>query len=472
MESLHQQKSKLAHRVAAVAAAIVLLGAQALAQNPALAQNFEQLPFGTFNGRTIQTWPGLPNPSSAEAKAITDMLSGQGFDEAKFNQFFNELVFPLFAQWQEIKLGGKNYSPFIDTPSVHSPPKMRAAFRRDFIAKATNAAAREKLNALTLAKMDQIASGNFHPVCRANAMIMIATLSEADPDTAWKKALPALLKGATAPTTIDAVRVPALAGLVRQAKTGIDAEAQPQIITPMLALIKMRAPTGEPTDGPDWIVRRAIDVLATIGSPGVNGAVPTALVATVEDKTASMTVRAAAAAALAKIRFTPPAGFNAKPWIEALSKLAVESYKTELNTAASQRVPIVPERLKAQLTDIRQGLAGADGNGGLLALAAAPDKDGVKQIILQIDNVMKATGTPAAPAVAPVPVPGAAGGLFLPQPPDPMKPVVDAITKAGGELEGVVQRGGAPAVVPAVNPGPVRGVAPAPGPTPPANDPF
>jgi len=80
----------------------------------------------------------------------------------------------------------------VDVPGgAYSPAKMRAQFKANFTAKATNPAAREHLNSITLAKMDEIASGNFHPICRANAMMMITSLSEnADLEKPWKKPFP------------------------------------------------------------------------------------------------------------------------------------------------------------------------------------------------------------------------------------------------------------------------------------------
>jgi hypothetical protein len=444
-------------RSTAVASALFAL----LALCPvARAQEFQTLPLGQLNGRTISKWTELPNPSSDDAKAIADMLTGiQAMVPAKFDSFFNDIVFPLFTQYQDMKVtGGKMVSPFVDVPGGgYSPAKMRAQFKSTFAAKATNKPARDHFNAITMTKMDEIAQGNFHPICRANAMMMITGLSDgADLDAPWKNALPTILKGITAPTTIDAVRVPALAGLVRHARaqSPIDPDTQLQIIPLMLTLAKQKAPPGQSSDGTDWIARRAIDVLAAMGNPGQNGAVPTTLMAIVDDKAASMGVRTAAAAAVAKIRFTPPANFNAKPWIDSLSKLAVECYKTDLATAAAQRAPIVPDVLKNRLGEVRQGMVGGDGNGGVLALAAAPDKNLGKAVVTQLDNLISKCNTTVGPNAPPTPY-NAEGGVYLALPPDPQKDLIAAVEKAGTELEGVIQRGGAPAAAPA----PVNGKA-------------
>jgi hypothetical protein len=451
-------------RLASTAAILTAVLAIAIATR-GNAQEYATLPLGQLNGRPVTNWNSLP--LSDESKEVVGMLAGTTpLAEGPFNKFFNEAVFPLFAQWQDIKVtGGKTVSPFVDGPGATSPAKMRGNFKREYAQKATNAT-REKLNAVTVAKMDEIASGNFHPICRANAMMMIASL-DGDGDTAWKKAMPALMRGITSPTTIDAVRVPALAGLIRQARTGtgIDQDTQLQVIAAMLNILKQKLAPGQSTDGPDWIARRAIDILAAMGNPGQNGAVPNALMALVDDKSTSMSVRTAAAAALAKVRYTPPQSFNAKPWIDSLSKLAVECYKTELSAGAAQRAPIVPDRLKAQLTEVRQGMAGADGNGGVLALAAAADKNAVKAIVTQLDNLIQQCNIVASPNVAPTQY-TQDGGVYVALPPDPQKDLIDHLEKAGADLEGVIQRGGAAApAAPAPANGkaatPVREVKPA-----------
>ena len=58
---------------------------------------------------------------------------------------------------------------------------MRFDFKSTYLDKATNPLVKQHLNEITLKKMDEIASGNFHPSCRAVAMSIIADLNEAAP---------------------------------------------------------------------------------------------------------------------------------------------------------------------------------------------------------------------------------------------------------------------------------------------------
>ena len=59
-----------------------------------------------------------------ESKAVVDMLSGNApLDTAAFDKFFNTMMFPLFTQWQDVKAGGKTYSPLLNIAPMVAPPK-------------------------------------------------------------------------------------------------------------------------------------------------------------------------------------------------------------------------------------------------------------------------------------------------------------------------------------------------------------
>ncbi len=276
-------------------------------------------------------------------------------------------------------------------------------------------------------------------------MMLIADLNQTEPATPFPNALPALLKGVTAPTSIDAVRVSALRGLLRHAQSGIATNAQPGVIAAMLALQAQRTPPADRTqEGHDWICRRAIDVLEAMKNPGQNGAVMNALVKTIDDSTASTAVRATAARALGNIPYTPPQNFNVGPWIKSLGKLAADCCKSEIANAAKNRKPIVPDRLKAQLGEVSIGLAGADGAKGMILLAGTnkPNVDLAKLVVSQNVNIIAKCATPV-PAAAPAEIVTIAGQTdqYMVLPPDPQKPLIEAIQKAVQDLEAALQHG-------------------------------
>jgi hypothetical protein len=362
------------------------------------------------------------------------MLTGSAsLDTNAFDRFFKTMVFPLFTQWQDIKVGSKTISPLVGgTSGVFPPAKLRSNLKSDYASRATNAAAHEHLNQLTLSEMERIANGNFHPLCRANAMLAIGELKETDPNgPPYKKALPVLLKAATALNSIANVRLPALRGLLRQATDGIDADSRAAVITAMLAMLNQHTPpAGRSPEEHDWICRRVIDVLSAIGQPGNNGAVPSAMLAVINDGAASLPIRCAAAAALAKVKLNSQPANTASVLVKTLGKLAVEDYKAQLAAASASHTKIPVDEIKQHLNEIRVGLN---------SLASSPDvAQSANQTIGQIDNLVRACDTkPDEPPVTTQFVAGSAP----PIPFDVQARVAKAITAAGESLENTLLKG-------------------------------
>ncbi len=91
-----------------------------LISSPALAQNFKVLPLGGG-----QTWSQIT--LSPEAKAVAEMLSGaQPMNQATFDKFFNEMMFPLFAQYEPFKQGAKMINPLLGGAGALPPAVMRS----------------------------------------------------------------------------------------------------------------------------------------------------------------------------------------------------------------------------------------------------------------------------------------------------------------------------------------------------------
>ncbi len=82
----------------------------------AAAQEYEQQTLGkTSPARQFALGRMMANTN--ESKAVVDMLSGNNasVDTAAFDKFFNTMVFPLFTQWQDVKVpGGKTYFAALD----------------------------------------------------------------------------------------------------------------------------------------------------------------------------------------------------------------------------------------------------------------------------------------------------------------------------------------------------------------------
>ncbi len=415
---------------------------------------YETLPLYSKDKKEIGYWNDMLSFMRDDLNAVRGMLEGSNMDQTAFDKFFNDVVFPLFTY-------EKNY----EHPSVPTA-KIRKNFQAGFIARAKNNTAKEHLFDLTLAKMSQIAEGNFDPRARANAVIMIAELNDPEPGPPLKKTFPVLLKWSADPKMPDVVRIPAFRGLERHALTqgGIEAAQRPAVVQAMLVIVKQHTATPEQSlEGHEWILRRATDVLAALGEPGDKGLVFNELVKLTEEESAPRAARATAAAALTKIRYVPPKDYDAESLAKTLGKLAVTVYKAELAEVTPQRQPIVVERLKQQLREVRTGLVGADGKGGIAAmLSADPQKKFVADLVTNVDNLIKACDTPAAQP--PDPLYASQNPGYVPGVPfDTQEPIAKAISTAGSGLEAVLQAGVGgnvnPPALPGATPPPVPGAA-------------
>jgi len=403
----------------------------------AAAQEYEQQALAQDqSGKTVGTWTMMANTN--ESKAVVDMLSGNAaLDTASFDKFFNTMMFPLFTRWQDVKAGGKTYSPLLNIAPMVAPAQMRQRFRQEYANRATNAAAHERMNQAVLAAMEKIANGNYHPVCRNAAIMLIGDLNETDPNgPPYKKALPVLLKAATAANTIPHVRLAAWRDILRHAAAGIDAENRPAVTSAALAALKQHAvPEGRSPIDHDWTCRRAIDVLAAIGEPGTGGAVVSTLLAIIHDGDTPIAIRCAAAEALPAVKFTPQQAGDAAGLVKTLGKLAVEDAKSHVANAKANNVKIPVEEIKAHLGQVRKGLN---------ALTSANVTPPVGQLAGQIDNLSRACDTKPAEPTALGPSFNAPG-TGPPVPTDTQAKIAKAILDATESLDNALTGGGNPA---------------------------
>ena len=402
---------------------------------------YKELPLNS----DLSTWAKATQ--SQQHKDSLEMLSGaQQLNSAKLDSYFSDVLLPFITQWQDKNVGRTTVSPLSERyGQEHGPAGIRIAIKNTYVNKGSNAAAHEELNNVLLKFMDTVANDNYHPVVRVNAILLIGDLNETDPNGApWKKALPALLKTATAngPVAIDGVRVEALRGLVRHArdeKNGIDPELRGQVITGMLGILAQHAPpAGRSQDGHDWICWRAIDVLSAIGEPGANNAVPQALIAIINDPAASITIRCAAADALGKIKFTPAKDFDVTTLAKSFGKLAIAAVSAELTAKAPLHSPITTERLRQDFIQISHGLTGDNGKSGVLAWTTDA---AVQRFISLIDTQLKSLMQACDKQPLPQPANSADKGGGPVVPIDTQKPIVDALNAAVEGLKTILDRG-------------------------------
>jgi hypothetical protein len=376
--------------------------------------------------------------TSNESASVVNMCTGADpFNKQTFDAFFKNMLFPTFTQYSDRMISGKMASPLTDRGG---PAKMRENLKRKYADAAKGAQVHEELNNLTFEFMDSVANDNYHPLVRVNAMLMIADLNETDPNGApWKNALPALLKAASDPKMIDGVRVEALRGLERHAKSGITPALRGQVTTAMLAIIGQHIPpAGRTQDGHDWICRRAIDVLAALGDAGPNDAVPQSLVAIVNDSAASVSIRCAAAEAIGMLKVAPPKNVDVSALAKSLARVAIAAVSAELTAKAPTHGPINVERLKEDFVQISRGLIGENGKAGVLTWTT----DGTVQgSISLIDKAIKPLMDACDKQPLPQPAGQAGQGVGPVVPIDRQKPIVDALNTAVEGMKTVLERG-------------------------------
>ncbi len=150
-----------------------------------------------------------------------------------------------------------------------------------------------KLSQITLGYMGKLAAGaGFHPATRFNAMLLVG-------DVAAPEAVPMLVEAVKDPKQLDAVKVAALAGLLRHAEQGgiSDPDLQKLTIDALLALAASPVPKGPRADAVCWQQGQAAEILGRLGSPGKDNSVVATLLKMVGDPALGLSQRCRAARA-------------------------------------------------------------------------------------------------------------------------------------------------------------------------------
>jgi hypothetical protein len=344
-------------RAGAALFVFAIVTSAAVAQN----QQYRELPAHP----TLKTWSSVILPSD-ERREVENMLRGESaLDTAKVEAFFNTAVFPQFTLMENI---------FAKTPAkgakgnVCKLPEMRKAFKTTFYKLATNQAARDHLNFLTARAMYAIAAGNFHPLARYNAALMLAELNQDEAsDAPYQVALNGLVVLAQNPQLPDSVRVAALIGLVRHARSepGIaDAKKKEGVTNLFKTLVAdNKPPATRSREGHDWMRRRALEGLVAIYTkeePPKDGSFLSALGNLLAETDSTMELRAEAAEALLHVKIVAPAKFDSAKMAADIGQVAVDAYHRELDTSLSLGRKIYADGMKYYFTLVDRALSALD----------------------------------------------------------------------------------------------------------------
>ncbi len=210
----------------------------------------------------------------------------------------------------------------------------------------------DRLNSVALEFMNKLAQGNFAPVVRVNAMLLIGDLNATEAvrtgvqPQPLPEALPVLLKNIDNPKQIDAVKAAALVGVARHVTmSGGDAA----VAAAMLKVLKMPIPPGQIGDGYAAVQAGAAGVLGQLGVPGDGGANAAALAVLAANAKAPLAARCAAARALGYLNYG--SGVKTGDLTAALAHLALDALDDEK--------PLLLRRLQWRLRCVTIGLTGA-----------------------------------------------------------------------------------------------------------------
>jgi len=305
---------------------------------------------------------------SKNLKSKVGMMLTDGFkapsDQKMFEEFYKKCVFP---EWTD----PNNFARKLPKAKTVTTPRQRIL--RDLL-RAQHKPVYDKLNELAFDQMLEFAKGNYHPATRYNAMLLVGELNVEKPafdkpPRPLPKAFPELMSAAQDESLPDAVRLPALLGIIRHSKFGAaDDQSRQKISGLMLSLAAMQQPPkGRSTEGHAWFRCLAIETLGRFASPGKDGAVAKAIASVIAETDAPLWLRCEAAAALGRLKLTPESGLDPAEVGKSLDGLFIDVAKEEIRLGEEEKDYLIDARqLKARLLDILAALK------GIRALAARP----------------------------------------------------------------------------------------------------
>ena len=259
-------------------------------------------------------------------------------DQKAINEYFGKYYFPAMTDLTPEGLG--------------QLAEMREDLFRRFIHAASVKAAQDYLTALTLKAMTVIASDNYHPAVRYNAVLILGQL---DKEYSTRGTKPVPLPEATAELLklmesdeLNGVKVPlmlkvgALVGLERHCRFGLDPQYAERTTKAALAVIGQKElPPDTTADVYHWVQCQAARVLARQYEAGPTGEAHNAITGLVADTKLSLADRCSMAAILKEMDYSAANGVDTAAAVAALGDLAKDVMKDESAHAREYREEIL-----------------------------------------------------------------------------------------------------------------------------------
>lgn len=323
------------------------------------------------NGWLAAQAPKAPAKAAGPAAKIVEApkagLPNVAFDESLRNRAIEVqkmLRDGSVARNQEEIFDGyyKNYAlaRWVQPNYAGQLPKLRGELIRDLrLAKRGNS--HNRLTDLAVDFLSKVASAEYDPVVRCNAMLAIGEMNREEAARANEEAkpldtaVPVLLKAVQDPKQIEPVKVAAMAGLLRHAQLGIDDEIRREVVANLIKLATSPAAVGASPQGSAWMRAQAADVLGRLKSVGEKNAVVDALGQLAASAEAPVMARIAAARALASLDYTSAQGLASAKLAGSLGQAAVAVTRSVKADYATKQV-LSSRKMKPALSAVSDAL--------------------------------------------------------------------------------------------------------------------
>ncbi len=345
-----------------------------------LNQSYQEL---TPDPPTLRGWLHAMGREPSLYQSVNQMVLGNTpIDNNEFDKFFAKQVFPQFTLYKvlpEVNVKGQTNVIVIDPEKEGDEffqksrlPNMRDVFLKRFLAPVKDEPMFTRLSDLTVTSMHDIALGNYHPLARFNAVLLVGSLHEYNnAATLYPKSWPVLVECLD---SIVVVKDAAMTLILRNAKAGgVPAELQAKIIDKLDKIAADKAVgKGESPEAHDFVRRKAIETLVSLGDAGLNDKVTSDLAAIVNDPQSSIRLACGAAKALGNVKANVLGALDLSGLSSSLGRIAVAATHAELEQAEALAfgAPLPP----IGGTDAGFNRGGGRGPGPAAGAAAAADQ--------------------------------------------------------------------------------------------------
>lgn len=296
---------------------------------------------------------------------VNSIFNGDALDATQAKTIEDYFTKWFFARWTD----EKEYSSI-------------PVYRRDFLmTNLSNAKGkvREHLLQVTLKLMTSLAKGDYAPVVRVNAALLIGDLisqrasTGGAADVPYALALPVLVDLVRDDKQIQSVKIAAMQGIVRHATLGVPAgDVRTALVAFLTSLVSTAPAANQQAQAQDWIRAEAAEALGALGEVGPNGSAAIALGRLAGDTLAALSARVAAAEALGKLDYQAAGApkVDPIPLATALGQVALAECRTA-KRYMSEGKPFegVGRQLRTAISGVQRGFGDADSPKGVGPLA-------------------------------------------------------------------------------------------------------